>query len=115
MNNAKIWLVVKPTVGVPLFLTAVAVGSFSVHLAVLRNTTWVSNFLNGQPLAKTASIANPTTGGSAAVVVFRGNGPSDAAQEAVVVLPDGRTAKVVFSEPETTKTAMAGTDAIVAK
>ena len=33
MNNAKLWLVVKPTVGVPLFLTGVAVGSFAVHVA----------------------------------------------------------------------------------
>ena len=29
----KIWLVVKPTVGIPVFLGAVAVGSFAVHLA----------------------------------------------------------------------------------
>ena len=50
MNNAKMWLVVKPTVGVALFLTAVAVGSFAVHVAVLSNTTWVSDFLSGQPL-----------------------------------------------------------------
>jgi len=34
MNNAKMWLVVKPTVGIPLFLSAVAVGSFAVHVAV---------------------------------------------------------------------------------
>ena len=50
MNNAKMWLVVKPTVGVPLFLTAVAVGSFAVHVAVLSNTTWVADFLSGKPL-----------------------------------------------------------------
>ena len=30
MNNAKMWLVVKPTVGIPLCLSAVAVGSFAV-------------------------------------------------------------------------------------
>ena len=28
MNNAKLWLVVKPTVGIPIFLSAVAVGDF---------------------------------------------------------------------------------------
>jgi light-harvesting protein B-800-850 alpha chain len=50
MNNSKIWLVVKPTVGVPLFLSAVAVGSFAVHVAVLSNTSWVSDFLSGQEL-----------------------------------------------------------------
>jgi len=50
MNNAKMWLVVKPTVGVPLFLSAVAIGSFAVHVAVLTNTSWVSDFLSGQEL-----------------------------------------------------------------
>ena len=44
MNNSKIWLVVKPTVGVPLFLSAVAVGSFAVHVAVLSNTSWVRSW-----------------------------------------------------------------------
>ena len=50
MNNAKMWLVVSPSVGVPLFLGAVAVGSFAVHVAVLSNTSLVSDFLSGQPL-----------------------------------------------------------------
>jgi len=50
MNNAKMWLVVKPTVGIPMFLTAVAIGSFAVHVAVLTNTSWVSDFLQGKPL-----------------------------------------------------------------
>jgi light-harvesting protein B-800-850 alpha chain len=54
MIYGKIWLVVKPTVGVPLFLGAVAVGSFSVHLALLTNTTWVKAFLNGG--MKTAAL-----------------------------------------------------------
>ncbi len=48
MNNAKLWLVVKPTVGIPLFLSAVAIGSFAVHVAVLTNTTWLGNFLKGR-------------------------------------------------------------------
>lgn len=100
MNNAKMWLVVKPTVGVPLFLTAVAVGSFSVHVAVLSNTTWVPAFLQGKPKAKAASIELPGgVPGSAAVVVFKG---SDTAKDAVVVLPDGRTAKVTFDQPSHT-------------
>lgn len=57
MNNSKIWLVVKPTVGIPLFLSAVAVGSFAVHVAVLSNTTWVSDFLSGKPLGSGAETA----------------------------------------------------------
>ncbi len=39
MIYGKMWLVVKPTGGVPLFLGAVAVGSFSVQLAIMSNTT----------------------------------------------------------------------------
>lgn len=47
MNNAKLWLVVKPTVGIPLFLTAVALGSFLVHLTLTLNTPWIQDFFSG--------------------------------------------------------------------
>lgn len=47
MIYGKIWCVVKPSVGIPLFLSAVAIGSFAVHLAVVSNTTWVKDFLQG--------------------------------------------------------------------
>jgi light-harvesting protein B-800-850 alpha chain len=76
MNNAKMWLVVKPTVGVPLFLSAVAIGSFAVHVAVLTNTGWVGDFLTGRGInaQKSASIVLPDTG----------------TQQAQLVLPDGQ-------------------------
>jgi hypothetical protein len=32
---------VKPSVGIPVFIAAVAISSFSVHLALTTNTTWV--------------------------------------------------------------------------
>ena len=47
MIYGKIWLVVKPTVGIPVFLGAVAVTSFAVHLALVSNTTWIKSYLNG--------------------------------------------------------------------
>ena len=47
MIYGKIWCVVKPSVGVPIIIGAVAVASFSVHLALTLNTTWVKRFLNG--------------------------------------------------------------------
>ena len=47
MIYGQMWTVVRPTVGVPIFLGAVAVGSFCVHLALVSNTTWVRGFLNG--------------------------------------------------------------------
>ncbi|NCU19853.1 light-harvesting protein [Candidatus Falkowbacteria bacterium] len=47
MNNAKLWLVVKPTTGVPLFLSAVAISSFAVHYMLVQNTTWMGAYHNG--------------------------------------------------------------------
>jgi light-harvesting protein B-800-850 alpha chain len=47
MIYGKMWCVVKPSVGIPLFLGACAVGSFAVHTMILNNTTWVKAFLNG--------------------------------------------------------------------
>jgi light-harvesting protein B-800-850 alpha chain len=95
MNNAKMWLVVKPTVGVPLFLTAVAVGSFAVHVAVLSNTTWVSDFLSGKPLgAGMASAVLPET--DVAKVAYVPGGSN----EVLITMPDGTTARAVLQMPQ---------------
>ncbi|MDA9865515.1 light-harvesting protein [bacterium] len=97
MNNAKMWLVVKPTVGVPLFLSAVAVGSFAVHVAVLSNTSWVSDFLSGNELGSgdTASAtmldADPNVAKASYVVP---------GQEVLVVMPDGTTARAILQPNE---------------
>ncbi len=58
MIYGKLWLVVKPTVGIPLFLGAVAISSFLVHFMLLTHTTWLPKFLEGG-LKKTASIEAP--------------------------------------------------------
>lgn len=50
MNNGRIWCVVNPTVGLPAFLGSVALISFTVHFAVLNNTTWMKDFYNGTAL-----------------------------------------------------------------
>ncbi len=47
MNQGKIWLVVKPTVGLPLFLGSVTLIALLVHFAVLSHTTWFSAYWNG--------------------------------------------------------------------
>ena len=47
MNQGRIWCVVKPTVGLPLFLGAVSVTSLIVHVAVLSNSPWFQTFLKG--------------------------------------------------------------------
>jgi light-harvesting protein B-800-850 alpha chain len=47
MNQGRIWCVVKPTVGLPLFLGSVALISLIVHFAILNNTTWFPAFFGG--------------------------------------------------------------------
>jgi light-harvesting protein B-800-850 alpha chain len=58
MNQGRIWCVVHPTVGLPLFLGSVALMSFTVHFAVLNNTSWMKDFYNGVPM-KHASVEMP--------------------------------------------------------
>ena len=104
MNNAKMWLVVPPAVGVPIFLGAVAVGSFSVHVAVLSNTSWVSDFLSGQPLGsgdKMASMKSLTLEDSQTAQASYALPLENGAQEITVLLPDGTTAKAILHAPET--------------
>jgi light-harvesting protein B-800-850 alpha chain len=57
MNQGRIWTVVNPTVGLPLFLGAVAVTSLLVHFAILNNTTWFAAYWNGGAKAKPAVVA----------------------------------------------------------
>ena len=101
MNNAKMWLVVKPTVGVPLFLSAVAVGSFAVHLAVLSKTTWYSDYLfgrelgSGDPTEATALLKNP----DAAKASYTAHG-TDGAREVTIILSDGTPVKAILQPPE---------------
>ena len=92
MNNAKMWLVVKPTVGVPLFLTAVAVGSFAVHVAVLSNTPWVADFVSGKPLGggMAAAVIGEDTTAKVAYV-------SPGSRDIMVTMPDGSLAHAVLS------------------
>ncbi len=47
MNQGRLWCVVKPTVGLPLFLGGVAVISLIVHFVVLENSTWFPAFIQG--------------------------------------------------------------------
>lgn len=47
MNQGRIWCVVKPTVGLPLFLGSVAAISILVHFAILNNTQWMAAFWGG--------------------------------------------------------------------
>ena len=47
MNQSKIWRVVNPSVGLPLFLGSVAVIALLVHGALLIKTDWFGSYWNG--------------------------------------------------------------------
>lgn len=66
MIYGKIWLVVKPSVGIPLFLSAVAVSSFAVHYALLTHTTWMPKYYEGGAAMKKAqATADPVVAAAA--------------------------------------------------
>jgi len=56
MNQGRIWCVVHPTVGLPLFLGSVALTSLAVHTAVMTHTTWMSNYWAGSTRVKVSSM-----------------------------------------------------------
>ena len=62
----KVWLVVKPTIGIPVFIGAVAITGFAVHVAVISQVDWYKGYANGTPVATKKAEAQTTT---AAVVV----------------------------------------------
>jgi light-harvesting protein B-800-850 alpha chain len=61
MINSKMWLVVKPTVGLPVFFGGVVVAALAVHTAILINTTWFPAFLQGGArAARTSEVVVPS-------------------------------------------------------
>ncbi|MBA4132305.1 MAG: light-harvesting protein [Hyphomicrobium sp.] len=66
MNQGRIWCVVQPTVGLPLFLGSVAVTSLIVHAAVLNNTTYMGDYWSGKSI--TAASVTPAKGTSPVVL-----------------------------------------------
>jgi light-harvesting protein B-800-850 alpha chain len=59
MIYGKLWCVVKPSVGLPMFFAGVAIASLAVHLAVLTQTDWYPRFLNGKAVAAPVAAAAP--------------------------------------------------------
>ncbi|WP_371227456.1 light-harvesting protein [Roseovarius sp. 2305UL8-3] len=100
MNNAKMWLVVSPTVGVPLFLGAVAVGSFAVHVAVLSNTTWVADFLSGNELGAGEEMSAITADGVDTAKASYAIPTDDGGLEVTIILPDGTPAKAILQSSD---------------
>ena len=123
MNQGRIWCVVHPTVGLPLFLGSVALTSFAVHASVMTHTPWMSSYWTGaakgrsamnEPQAKVASVT-PDTNSAFAITIApvaasAGNGQTSFV---VTVTPNpGSTAKpettALMVSPETKTLALAG-------
>jgi light-harvesting protein B-800-850 alpha chain len=47
MNQARIWLVIKPSFGIPVMLGTVVVTALIVHWALLTHTTWFPAYWQG--------------------------------------------------------------------
>lgn len=101
MNNAKMWLVVSPTVGVPIFLGAVAVGSFAVHLQVVKNTSWVSDFLQGVPMGTGDAQAALMDAPKMETAKASYSRPTAEGMEVTVIMPDGTQTQAIIKMPET--------------
>ena len=101
MNQGRIWCVVNPTVGLPLFLGSVAVTSLIVHYSVLSNTTWFGSYWNGKAKPKAALIE----GASQPLALSSSDG---AAGFTISVAPaktaDAQTAFVITLAPKPTVT-----------
>ena len=59
MNQGRLWTVVNPSIGLPMFLGAIAVTSLIVHFSILTHTTWFPAFLQGGQ--KKVAIETQTT------------------------------------------------------
>ena len=46
-GQAGIWLYVKPSLGLPHFIGAVAMIAVVVHLGILGHTTWYNKYMEG--------------------------------------------------------------------
>ncbi len=91
MNNARMWTVVNPTVGLPLFFVGVAATSLIVHASIMTNSDFMGKFWSGEDMdTASVSVYDPSYQAAAAT-----------AGEAFIVLPDGRTGRVVFDAPVT--------------
>lgn len=103
MNQSRIWLVVNPTVGLPLFLGAVAVTSLVVHAAVLTNSAWFPAFMQGKlrggKIVEAPSVPKlpATAASSQAAQAAIGVQPA----KATLVFPDGRRAEVMLDGGQT--------------
>jgi light-harvesting protein B-800-850 alpha chain len=68
MIYGKLWCVVKPSTGIPLFLSAVAISSFAVHLTLLNTAPWLKAYYAGGTKATAAAMAPADASATTAAV-----------------------------------------------
>lgn len=51
MNNGRMWTVVSPNIGVPVFFIALAVTSLLIHYLVLTTTSYFGDYWKGSSMA----------------------------------------------------------------
>lgn len=94
MNQGRIWCVVNPTIGLPAFLGSVALISFTVHFAVIENTTWVKRFFQGADANAPAAAAakTPVTAANGYTIRVAPTGPDGAVKVDVTPANGGEQA-----------------------
>lgn len=112
MNNGRIWCVVKPTVGLPLFLGGVAVIALTVHASVMSNTTWMSDYWQGNKTRRADATPAPahlaaaqSSDSNVTISVMPVAGlPGDTAAFVVTITPKagGSPQTVMLHRPEVT-------------
>jgi light-harvesting protein B-800-850 alpha chain len=101
MNQGRIWCVVHPTVGLPLFLGSVALTSLAVHTAVMTHTNWMSNYWQGHSkvkvngAAETSSTTQAGPGFAMTVTPMTGAVAGQAASFVITVSPTPQAATTV--------------------
>jgi light-harvesting protein B-800-850 alpha chain len=66
-KNYGIWLMVKPTIGMPLFFIAIMVTSLVIHWAILSHVTWFGAYWQGHSKAA-AELVVPAPGPVTALI-----------------------------------------------
>jgi light-harvesting protein B-800-850 alpha chain len=97
MNQGRIWCVVHPTVGLPLFLGSVALTSLAVHTAVMTHTNWMSTYWQGHSKVKvngTAETSSATQAGPGFAMTVTPNAASPASF-IITVTPTAPAVKAV--------------------
>jgi light-harvesting protein B-800-850 alpha chain len=87
MNQGKIWLVVKPTVGLPLFLGGVTVIALCVHAAILTKSDWYGAYYNGKGKAAVKAEVPATPANTSVASSGQFVAPTGAVVVAGVVAP----------------------------